>query len=205
MIELNPTLRDLVLREAHLKRSRDLLRPVWEQAEAELRAAQAARPFLGPVFAKRKREGRELRVAMAREAVQLLRRGLETIERLEPLVEKLLESEVKSTNRIAEDQARRLGENGCTMPPLPKLPENNYGGGIRKISELHPAEAQAQLGRILDQAKKFHETGIDGLRAQAREVERLQASELRNRLLAVRECFRGPIAPMIYAATRRGS
>ena len=48
-------LHDLLVREAHLRLSRDQLKPVVAEKEAALRALEGTRPFFLPVMAKDKR------------------------------------------------------------------------------------------------------------------------------------------------------
>jgi hypothetical protein len=99
MVELKPKLHDLLMREAHLRLSREQLKPVWAEKEAELRAVQTARPLFLPVFAKRKRAEYEDRLAAAQNAVSLLRTGMDAIDRIEPHLKKLIEGEIEESLR----------------------------------------------------------------------------------------------------------
>jgi hypothetical protein len=88
MPPLDPMLKDLLVREAHLRRSRDQLTPVWAQKEAELRAIQSARPGFWPVFSRRKREDYAQRLAEVQQVVDVLRQGVAVLDRIEPVIKK---------------------------------------------------------------------------------------------------------------------
>ena len=110
MAALNPKLKDLLMREAHLRLTREELKPVWAEKEAELRAVEATRPFFMPGFSKNKRREYEARLAAAHEAVGVLRRGMEVIDQVEPRVKKMIEEHIENGLR-AENPAyvRALG------------------------------------------------------------------------------------------------
>ncbi len=99
MAEIDPKLKDLLLREAHLRLSREQLTPIWNEKEAALRAVQAAKPMFMPVFARRKREEYEAQLAAAQEIVDVLRKGLEVIDRIEPHVHAAIELEIENILR----------------------------------------------------------------------------------------------------------
>jgi hypothetical protein len=99
MSQIDPKLKDLLVREAHLRLSREQLTPVWTQKEAELRAIQAARPAFLPIFSKRKREEYETQLAAVQQVVDVLRKGLEVLDRVEPHVKKLIEEEIENILR----------------------------------------------------------------------------------------------------------
>ena len=63
MPQLDPKLKDLLVREAHLRMSRAQLMPVWSQTEAELRAIQVAKPAFWTIFSRHKRADYEARLA----------------------------------------------------------------------------------------------------------------------------------------------
>jgi len=99
MSQLEQTLKDLLVREAHLKLSREQLTPIWVEKEAELRAVQAAKPVFLPVFSKRRREEYEKRLAEVNEVVAVLRKALEVIDRIEPHVKRMIEEEIENILR----------------------------------------------------------------------------------------------------------
>lgn len=99
MSDLDPTLKDLLVREAHLRLSREQLTPVWAAKEAELRAIQTAKPVFLPIFSKRSREEYAARLAAIMEVVGVLRRGLEVIDRIEPHVKKMIEEQIENILR----------------------------------------------------------------------------------------------------------
>jgi len=103
MSQLESTLKDLLVREAHLKLSREQLMPIWAEKEAELRAMQAAKPMFLPVFSKRRRAEYETRLTALLEVVGILRKGVEVIDRIEPHVKKLIEEQIE--NILREDCA----------------------------------------------------------------------------------------------------
>jgi hypothetical protein len=99
MAEIDPKLKDLLLREAHLRLSREQLTPVWNEKEAALRAVQTAKPVFLPVFSRRKRGEYETQLAAAQEVVAVLRQGLEVIDRIEPHVQAAIEAEIENILR----------------------------------------------------------------------------------------------------------
>lgn len=99
MSELDPKLTDLLMREAHLRLSREHLRPVWVAKEAELRAVQTAKPTFLPIMGRRAKEEYHARLAAAQETVTILRNGLEVIERCEPHIKKMIEEEIENVLR----------------------------------------------------------------------------------------------------------
>ena len=146
MVELNPILRDLLMREAHLRLSREQLKPVWAQKEAELRAVEAEKPFFIPVISNRKREEYLERLAGVRHAVSRLRRGMEAIEHMEPSVKKLLEEQIEEVLRedspeYAEALAAR-GQNDDWGRCLER-----FGGKIQELARaLENGRNQAGSG-----------------------------------------------------------
>jgi hypothetical protein len=99
MSQLENKLKDLLVREAHLKLSRDQLRPVWVEKEAELRAVEASKPTFLPIMGRRAKEAYLARLAAAQEMVAILRNGLEVIERCEPHIKKMIEEEIENVLR----------------------------------------------------------------------------------------------------------
>jgi len=99
MSDLESKLKDLLVREAHLKLSREQLRPVWVDKEAELRAVQMSKPTFLPIMGRRAKEEYFVRLAAAQETVTILRNGLEVIERCEPHIKKLIEDEIENVLR----------------------------------------------------------------------------------------------------------
>lgn len=99
MSQLESNLKDLLVREAHLKLSREQLTPIWVEKEAELRAIQAAKPVFLPIISRRRREEYEARLGAALEVVGILRKGLEVIDRIEPHVKKLIEEQIENVLR----------------------------------------------------------------------------------------------------------
>jgi hypothetical protein len=281
MSQLDQKLRDLLVREAHLKLSREQLRPVWAEKEAELRAVQASKPTFLPIMGRRAKEEYFARLAAAQETVTILRTGLDLIERCEPHIKKMIEeeienvlrgqceeyveamaarrqkedwvrcldrfaakifdftrslgnvrniacsgyardtkvysqgavqgfvlaieaaqkveAEIKFANKISAEQQRLLKENGFDTRPLPRLQETAYAVWVSKISSLPLAEAQVQFDLLIEQTKKLHDTGIPELKAQADNVDVMQANEIHNFLLAAWEQFRAEITPEIFS------
>jgi hypothetical protein len=99
MSHLGPKIRDLLVREAHLKMSREQLRPIWVQKEAELRAVQSSKPTFLPIMGRRAKEEYLTRLAAAQETVTIFRNGLELIERCEPHIRKMIEEEIENVLR----------------------------------------------------------------------------------------------------------
>lgn len=99
MSQLDQKLRDLLVREAHLKLSREQLRPVWVEKEAELRAVQTSKPTFLPIMGRRAKEEYLARLALAQETVTILRNGLDVIERCEPHIKKMIEEEIENVLR----------------------------------------------------------------------------------------------------------
>lgn len=99
MSQLDEKLRTLLVREAHLKLSREQLRPVWAEKEAELRAVQSSKPTFLPLMGRRAKEDYLGRLATAQETVRILRNGLEVIERCEPHIKRMIEEEIENVLR----------------------------------------------------------------------------------------------------------
>lgn len=99
MSDLAQKLKDLLVREAHLKLSREQLRPVWVEKEAELRAVQSAKPTFLPIMGRRAKEEYFARLAAAQETVTIYRNALEVIERCEPHIKKMIEEEIENVLR----------------------------------------------------------------------------------------------------------
>ena len=97
MVDLNSNLKDLLMREAHLRLYRERLEPLWEKREAALREIETAPPFFMPVFSSAKRADHEQRLAAAREAASYLRNGMEVIDRIEPYLKNLIEQQIEET------------------------------------------------------------------------------------------------------------
>lgn len=99
MSQLDNKLKDLLVREAHLKLSREQLRPIGVEKEAELRAVQASKPTFLPIMGRRAKEEYQARLAAAQEMVTILRNGLEVIDRCEPHIRKMIEEEIENVLR----------------------------------------------------------------------------------------------------------
>jgi len=99
MSRIEPQLKDLLVREAHLRLSREQLTPVWAEKEAQLRAVEAVRPGFWARFSRRKREDYEARVAAAQQVVGVLRQGLEVIDRIEPQIKAMIEEKIEASLR----------------------------------------------------------------------------------------------------------
>ncbi len=99
MSQIENKLKDLLVREAHLKLSREQLRPIWVEKEAELRAVQSSKPTFLPIMGRRAKEEYYARLAVAQETVTILRNGLEIIERCEPHIRKMIEEEIENVLR----------------------------------------------------------------------------------------------------------
>ena len=99
MTRIDPKLKDLLVREAHLRLSRAQLTPIWAQKEAELRAIQTAKPTFIPVFSKRKRQEYEARLAEVQQVVDVLRQGMAVLDRVEPQVKKLITEDLENILR----------------------------------------------------------------------------------------------------------
>ena len=96
---IDDRLHDLLVREGHLRLSREQLKPVLDQEEEDLRAVQAARPtFLG-IMPKAKREAYRTQLTSAEETVRILRKGWDVIERCEPHIAKMIEEAVENVLR----------------------------------------------------------------------------------------------------------
>ena len=96
---IDSTLKDLLVREAHLRLSREQLTPVWAQKEAELRAVQTARPAFWPVFSKRKRDDYEAKLGDVQQVVDVLRQGVKVLDRIEPQIKKQITEELENILR----------------------------------------------------------------------------------------------------------
>lgn len=99
MSDLDAKLKDLLVREAHLKLSREQLRPIWVTKEAELRAVEGSKPRFLPIMGRRAKETYAARLAAAQETVTILRNGLQVIERCEPHIKKMIEEEIENVLR----------------------------------------------------------------------------------------------------------
>jgi hypothetical protein len=95
MSDLPQRLKDLLVREAHLKVSRDQLTPVLTEKEAELKAIQAARPTFLLLMPKPKREEYLAQLSAAQETVKILRAGLHVIDRCDPHIKRMVEEEIE--------------------------------------------------------------------------------------------------------------
>ncbi len=94
MSQIDPKLKDLLLREAHLRLSREKLTPVWAEKEAELRAIQATKPTFWPVFSRRKRADGEARLGEVQQTLGVLREGVRVLDRIEPQIKKQITEEI---------------------------------------------------------------------------------------------------------------
>ena len=107
LCDFDPKLKDLLMRETHLRLYRERLEPVWAKKEAALRAVEAARPFFLPVFSSGKRAEYEERLNAARRAVADLRAGMDVVDRVLPQVKKLIEEEIEDKLRAASPEYTR--------------------------------------------------------------------------------------------------
>ena len=96
---IDSPLKDLLVREAHLRLSREQLMPVWAQKEAELRAIQTARPAFWPVFSRRKRSDYEAKLGTIQQIVDVLRQGVNVLDRIEPEIKKQITEELENILR----------------------------------------------------------------------------------------------------------
>ena len=143
MIELNPTLKDLLVREAHLRLSREQLKPVWMEKEAALRAVESAPPVFLPFFSKHRRAVYAEKIAAAEAEVSLLRRGMESVERIEPLVKKMIEEQIVEALR---------GENRDFARAFAARPQaDDWNRGLDRLAGLVDSLALA-LGHAVTQA-----------------------------------------------------
>jgi len=99
MPQLDPKLKDLLVREAHLRMSRAQLMPVWSQTEAELRAIQVAKPAFWTIFSRHKRADYEARLAEVQQVLDILRDGMKVLDRLEPEIKKLITGAIEDILR----------------------------------------------------------------------------------------------------------
>ncbi len=86
MIQIDSRLRDLLVREAHLRLSLARLTPVSVQKEADLRAIEAAKPSFWSILSKNTRQDYETRLAAAKQDAELLRQGVKGLDRVEAFV-----------------------------------------------------------------------------------------------------------------------
>ena len=99
MTPIDSKLKDLLVREAHLRLSRAQLTPIWADKEAALRAVQMAKPKFWPVFSKRARLEYEAREAAAQQVVDVMRQGMAVLDRIEPQLKKLIEERIEGILR----------------------------------------------------------------------------------------------------------
>lgn len=99
MPQLDSKLKDLLVREAHLRMSRAQLMPVWSQKEAELRAILVAKPAFWPVFSRRKREDYEARLAEVQQVLDIFRDGMNVLDRLEPEIKRQITEAIEDILR----------------------------------------------------------------------------------------------------------
>lgn len=92
---IDPKLKDLLVREAHLRLSWAQITPIWTQKEADLRAIEAAKPAMWPIFSKQKRRDYEARHAEALQVAVVLREGVNVLDRVEAEVKKLITGELE--------------------------------------------------------------------------------------------------------------
>jgi len=87
-MDIPTNLKDLLLREAHLKASRDAITPALQEQEVNLARLQEHKP--GLFTSKAQREEYQLELGETLEALQLLRRGIGQLERVEKHIRRLL-------------------------------------------------------------------------------------------------------------------
>ncbi len=92
-------LQDLLVREAHLRMGRAQLAPILAEKEAELLALLTAKPKLFSFLAKDKRDDYEAQLAEARDTVQLIRTGVDQLDRVEPHLRKLIRDAIEDLLR----------------------------------------------------------------------------------------------------------
>jgi hypothetical protein len=137
-VELNPQLKDLLMREAHLRLYRERLEPVWSRKEAALRAIESARPpRLLWLVSKRKRAEYEASLATARKTAAYLRGGMETLDRIEPHVKQLIRTHLHDCLRENDAAYARA----CEAREL----KEDWLRGLDRF-----AEATGELVRALD-------------------------------------------------------
>ena len=97
--QIDQKIKDLLVREAHLRMSREQLRPVWVQKEVDLRTVQASKPTFLLIMGARAKAAYAARLAAAQETATIFRNGLEVIERCEPHIRKMIEDEIENVLR----------------------------------------------------------------------------------------------------------
>jgi hypothetical protein len=104
-MDLPQNLKDLLIREAHLKVGRDAIVPALMEQEGNLNRLQAAKP--GLFASKAAREEHARKVAEVNEAMQLLKNGLAQLDRVEPHIKKMVFEAAEDHMRAANPQYLR--------------------------------------------------------------------------------------------------
>ncbi len=97
-----PALQDLLLREAHLRLSREAIQPALTRVEAEYLVLEANKPSL--LASKHKQEAHEENLSRLAEKREQLRVGLEQLDRVEAHVGRLVLKEVEDYCRSAHPE-----------------------------------------------------------------------------------------------------
>ena len=101
MSPISLKLQELLIREAHLRLSREQLVPVLADKEAELKLVTGSRPVMLSFAGREKRAAYDARLAEVRETVQLLQGGLQQLGRVEPHIHNMIRNEIEDLLRAA--------------------------------------------------------------------------------------------------------
>ena len=113
MSELSRKLQDLLIREAHLRLTREALAPFFAEKEAELRQVESARPTLLSFSGKEKREAYQARLTDAQQSLQLARNGVQQLDAIEGRITKMLQDEIENMLRAeSPEYLQALAANG---------------------------------------------------------------------------------------------
>jgi len=174
MSDLKRNLKDLLMREAHLRLWRDQLKPKWAEKEAELRAVQTAKPMLLPIVSRRRREEYESRLNAAQAAVTHLRERLDMLERCEPHIKKMIEEEIEiilreqcpeyiealAALRQKEDWCRCLDRFGQKIFEFTRAlgnVRNHASAGYLRDTQKYSAGTEQGFGHAIEAAQKVEE------------------------------------------------
>jgi hypothetical protein len=175
MNQIDPKLKDLLVREAHLRLSRARLTPVWSNKEAELRAIQAAKPTFFPVFSTRKRAAYEQRLADTQQAVDILRQGMAVLDRLEAQVKNLIAEEIENILRANHPEyvealtalrQKRLGDHQASVIDERKTGEVRsalFGVWERFRSQVAPEIYPGDTERVVEDTEALLPVNAGGL------------------------------------------
>jgi len=101
MSDISHKLHDLLVREAHLRLSREQLLPVLAEKEKELQAIGATKPRMLAFIAKDKRAAWQAQFEEAQSAVKLLRTGVQQLENVGLHLGKMLRDEIEDLLRAS--------------------------------------------------------------------------------------------------------